>query len=175
MDVFGRRPHGGQGERRAVCRGPADCRGQRGQPGDRAQPYRHAALDRPRSATACRSTPTATSSSTSWRIDGDVDIRAQRVDDLATDPGRAQRLGQARLQLGIHASPRSISSPDRVSVNGGYYRRTFGNQTFTDDLRYDANSYDCVLHQRAGRSRPARTAADTRCAVCRISSRRCSR
>jgi hypothetical protein len=31
---------------------------------------------------------------------------------------------------------------DRVSLNGGYYRRTFGNQTFTDDLRYDANSYD---------------------------------
>ena len=27
-------------------------------------------------------------------------------------------------------------------MNGGYYRRTFGNQTFTDDLRYDANSYD---------------------------------
>lgn len=35
---------------------------------------------------------------------------------------------------------------DRVSINGGYYRRTFGNQTFTDDLRFDANSYDsfCV-------------------------------
>jgi hypothetical protein len=31
---------------------------------------------------------------------------------------------------------------DRISVNGGYYRRTFGNQTFTDDLRYDASSYD---------------------------------
>lgn len=31
---------------------------------------------------------------------------------------------------------------DRMSVNGGYYRRTFGNQTFIDDLRYDANSYD---------------------------------
>ena len=31
---------------------------------------------------------------------------------------------------------------ERVSVNGGYYRRSFGNQTFTDDLRYDANSYD---------------------------------
>jgi len=31
---------------------------------------------------------------------------------------------------------------DRVSVNGGYFRRTFGNQTFTDDLRYDASSYD---------------------------------
>jgi hypothetical protein len=31
---------------------------------------------------------------------------------------------------------------DRLSVNGGYYRRTFGNQTFEDDLRYDIDSYD---------------------------------
>ncbi len=31
---------------------------------------------------------------------------------------------------------------DQVSVNGGYYRRTFGNQTFTDDLRYTKDSYD---------------------------------
>ena len=31
---------------------------------------------------------------------------------------------------------------ERISVNGGYYRRTFGNQTFTDDLRYDLSSYD---------------------------------
>src|SRR5688572_1106756 len=31
---------------------------------------------------------------------------------------------------------------ERVSVNGGYFRRTFGNATFTDDLRYDASSYD---------------------------------
>jgi hypothetical protein len=31
---------------------------------------------------------------------------------------------------------------DRLSINGGYYRRTFGNQTFEDDLRYDINSYD---------------------------------
>jgi hypothetical protein len=31
---------------------------------------------------------------------------------------------------------------ERVSVNGGYYRRTFGNATFTDDLRYDESSYD---------------------------------
>jgi hypothetical protein len=30
----------------------------------------------------------------------------------------------------------------RMSVNGGFYRRTFGNQTFTDDLRFDASSYD---------------------------------
>ena len=44
---------------------------------------------------------------------------------------------------------------DRVSVNGGYFRRTFGNQTFTDDLRYDARQLRHVLHQRAGRSRPA--------------------
>jgi hypothetical protein len=34
----------------------------------------------------------------------------------------------------------------RLSLNGGYYRRKFGNQTFTDDLRYDASSFDsfCV-------------------------------
>src|SRR6185312_15270294 len=31
---------------------------------------------------------------------------------------------------------------ERVSVNGGFYRRIFDNQTFTDDLRYDASSYD---------------------------------
>ncbi len=31
---------------------------------------------------------------------------------------------------------------NRISVNGGYYRRTFGNQTFEDDLRYDASSFD---------------------------------
>lgn len=31
---------------------------------------------------------------------------------------------------------------NRVSVNGGFYRRTFGNETFTDDLRFDAASYD---------------------------------
>jgi hypothetical protein len=31
---------------------------------------------------------------------------------------------------------------DQLSVNGGYYRRTFGNQTFTDDLRYGPDSYD---------------------------------
>jgi hypothetical protein len=30
----------------------------------------------------------------------------------------------------------------RVAVNGGFYRRSFGNQTFTDDLRFDAGSYD---------------------------------
>ena len=39
---------------------------------------------------------------------------------------------------------------DRMSVNGGYYRRTFGNQTVTDDLRYDQNSYDsfCITAPR---------------------------
>jgi Carboxypeptidase regulatory-like domain len=31
---------------------------------------------------------------------------------------------------------------DRVSLNGGYFRRSFGNQTFTDDLRFDASSYN---------------------------------
>jgi carboxypeptidase family protein len=31
---------------------------------------------------------------------------------------------------------------DRISIGGGYFRRWLGNQTFTDDLRYDKNSYD---------------------------------
>ena len=31
---------------------------------------------------------------------------------------------------------------DRTSISAGYYRRRFGNQTFTDDLRYDRSSYD---------------------------------
>ncbi len=30
----------------------------------------------------------------------------------------------------------------RTSVNGGWYRRQFGNQTFTDDLRYGPEDYD---------------------------------
>ena len=30
----------------------------------------------------------------------------------------------------------------RTSINGGWYRRTFGNQTFTDDLRYGPQDYD---------------------------------
>ncbi|MBM3808913.1 MAG: TonB-dependent receptor [Acidimicrobiia bacterium] len=33
---------------------------------------------------------------------------------------------------------------DRISVNGGYYRRKFGNQVIFDDLRYDESSYDYV-------------------------------
>jgi len=30
----------------------------------------------------------------------------------------------------------------RISVNGSWFRRSFGNQTFTDDLRFDKSSYD---------------------------------
>ncbi len=33
---------------------------------------------------------------------------------------------------------------NRVSVNGGYYRRSFGKQTFTDNLAFDANDYDTM-------------------------------
>ena len=54
---------------------------------------------------------------------------------------------------------------DRMSVNGGYYRRTFGNQTFTDDLRYDASSYDSFCITAPSRSGPAAVAAATRCAA----------
>ena len=37
----------------------------------------------------------------------------------------------------------------RTSVNGGWFRRSFGNQTFTDDLRFDKNSYDGPFCVRA--------------------------
>jgi len=30
----------------------------------------------------------------------------------------------------------------RMSINGGWFRRSFGNQIFTDDLRFDRSSYD---------------------------------
>jgi hypothetical protein len=39
---------------------------------------------------------------------------------------------------------------DRISVNGGYFRRSFGNQTFTDDLRYDESSYDTFCIRAPG-------------------------
>ena len=45
---------------------------------------------------------------------------------------------------------------DRVSVNGGYYRRRLRQPDLTDDLRYDARQLRLVLHQRAGRSGSAR-------------------
>ena len=79
----------------------------------------------------------------------------RNVSTLRYDPEVLERLGQARLQHGMDGRACSMQLMDRVSVNGGYYRRQFGNQTFTDDLRFDQSSYDVVLHQCAGRPAPA--------------------
>ena len=67
-------------------------------------------------------------------------LRTERHDDVVRSWG-PQRLAQARLQPRILVAAQHQLA-DRVSVNGGYFRREFGNQTFTDDLRYDANSYN---------------------------------
>ena len=116
-------------------------------------------------ATACRSTITATSSSTSWAT------RRRRRRSVATLPTTSY--DPDLLTAGASAAT-TTSSPlaaqhqlaDRVSVNGGCYRRTFGNQTFTDDLRYDGAA---TTDRSASPRRPTatcRAAAAIRCAAC---------
>ena len=57
-----------------------------------------------------------------------------------------------------------------MSVNGGWYRRKFGNQTVTVDNRYSFanNSYDGPFCVNAPSIRTCPTAAATRCAACTI-------
>jgi hypothetical protein len=65
----------------------------------------------------------------------------RNVSTTTTDPGVLNGWGKRGYNMEYSvAAQHQIAS--RMSVNGGYYRRTFGNQTFTDDLRYDASSYD---------------------------------
>ena len=56
----------------------------------------------------------------------------------------------------------------RVAVNGGWYRRSFGNQTVTVDNRYNFanNSYDGRSASTRRSIRTCPTAAATRCAAC---------
>jgi hypothetical protein len=69
----------------------------------------------------------------------------RNVSTTTTDPGVLNGWHKRGYNMEYTVSAQHQLA-DRISVNGGYYRRTFGNQTFTDDLRYDANSYDsfCV-------------------------------
>ena len=65
----------------------------------------------------------------------------QNVSTTTTDPGVLRGWGKRGYNMEYSfAAQHQIAT--RMSLNGGYFRRTFGNQTFTDDLRYDANSYD---------------------------------
>jgi hypothetical protein len=65
----------------------------------------------------------------------------RNVSTTTTDPGVLNGWGKRGYNTEYtFAAQHQIA--ERMSVNGGYYRRAFGNQTFTDDLRYDVNSYD---------------------------------
>ena len=92
-------------------------------------------------ATGCRSTPTATSSSTSSAPSTQTPTFGRNVSTTTTDPGVLNGWGKRGYNMEYSVAAQHQIA-DRMSVNGGYYRRTFGNQTFTDDLRYDASSYD---------------------------------
>jgi hypothetical protein len=63
------------------------------------------------------------------------------VSTTTTDPAVLNGWGKRPYNLEYTISAQHQLA-ERLSVNGGYFRRTFGNQTFTDDLRYDQNSYD---------------------------------
>jgi hypothetical protein len=65
----------------------------------------------------------------------------RNVSTTTTDPGVLNGWGKRGYNMEYSFSAQHQIAA-RMSVNGGYYRRKFGNQTFTDDLRYDASSYD---------------------------------
>jgi hypothetical protein len=65
----------------------------------------------------------------------------QNVSTTSTDPAVLNGWG-ARGYNWEYTVAMQHQIANGLSVNGGYYRRSFGNQTFTDDLRFDASSYD---------------------------------
>ena len=58
-----------------------------------------------------------------------------------TDPATLTGFGKRPYNLEYTASVQHQLVP-RVGVSAGWYRRKFGNQTFTQDLRYNNGSYD---------------------------------
>ncbi|MFN7985489.1 MAG: carboxypeptidase regulatory-like domain-containing protein [Vicinamibacterales bacterium] len=65
----------------------------------------------------------------------------KNVSTTTTDPGTLNGWGKRAFNTEYTVSAQHQLA-EGLSVNGGFYRRAFGNQTFTDDLRYDINSYD---------------------------------
>ena len=65
----------------------------------------------------------------------------RNVSTTTTDPEVLNGWGKRGYNMEYNVSAQHQIA-QRMSVNGGFFRRTFGNQTFTDDLRYDASSYD---------------------------------
>ena len=107
-------------------------------------------------------------------LDIDADVRPSHRADDAVRAGRAERLGQARLQHRVHDC-------DAASARGSHLgqRRLLPSLVRQPDLHrrpaLRREQLRLVLHHGAGRPGSARTAAATRCAACRTSSRRCSR
>jgi hypothetical protein len=58
-----------------------------------------------------------------------------------TDPGTLTGWGKRPYNWEYAVSVQHEIAP-RVAVSGGYYRRWFGNQTFTQDMRFTASDYD---------------------------------
>ena len=97
-------------------------------------------------------------------VDVDGHVRPQRLHDVATTPAVLNGWGKRGYndEWTIAAQHQLF---DRVSVNGGYFRRSFGNQTFTDDLRFDA---ELATTRSASTRRPipgCPAAAAIRCAA----------
>jgi hypothetical protein len=67
----------------------------------------------------------------------------RNVSTTTTDPGVLNGWGKRGYNMEYSVAAQHQIA-DRWSINGGWYRRSFGNQTFTDDLRYDASSYDTL-------------------------------
>ena len=65
----------------------------------------------------------------------------QNVSTTAIDPGTLNGWGKRGYNYEATVSGQHQILP-RLSVNGGWFRRSFGNQTFTDDLRYTPASFD---------------------------------
>ena len=160
-----RRADGYQGERGALRGGPADRHRQRQQPGDGARPDRRAAVDRRDGNGLPFDANGNLQMNELGTVHRDTDLRSERVDD-AVRPGDAERLVQARLQLG-----------DSVALQHLLFGRDVGRgRLLPPDLRQPDVRRRPALRTRAittGRSastlrpmRICRTAAATRCAAC---------
>jgi hypothetical protein len=65
----------------------------------------------------------------------------KNISTVTYDPDTLNGWGKRSYNLEYAISAQHQLAP-RMSVNGGFYRRTFKNQLFQDDLRYDRSSYD---------------------------------
>ena len=65
----------------------------------------------------------------------------RNVSTTSYDPGVLNGWFKRGYNLEYSVAAQHQLAP-RISVNGGWFRRKFGNQTFTDDLRFDKSSYD---------------------------------